>query len=336
MLLCGYSQVKDMQGQPDEGLRHATEALRVAEQTEDRGLSLVVLQALIASHTESGRLREALRLAEQGLLLAPEDPRLGVKLLGYSPYAWMMGFKARLLVHMGHLEEARDAIERCVALSHALGETEAPGTWYPVAALVADYVGDADRALGYARRAVEIAEKTGHSFGRAVAHLALGVALKTKGESSEAVRMFEQALVVSRERRTGLQFEAWVLAVLAEARLANGEPDRARATANEAVAAAHQTPLFECVARLALAHVLLRTEGLAARNTIEAALTRAQTLVDETGAEVYAPFIHLERAELARLAGEAPARERQLREAQRLFSAMGATARAEQVAREVA
>ena len=336
ILLCGYSHVKDMQGEPEDALRHATAALDLAEQTRDRGLSLLVLQSLIASHAESGRLREALRLAEQGLNLAPEDPRLGVNLLGYSPYAWMMGFKARILVHMGRLDEARETISRCLDLTRELGETEAPGSWYPVAALVADHAGDPEQALEYARRAVDIAESTGNSFARAVAHLALGVAFKTRGESSEAVRMFEQALAVSRERRTGLQFEAWVLALLAESRLANGEPDQARATAREAVAAAHHTPLFECVARLALAHVLLRTDGLLARDAIETALTRAQALVDETGAEVYSPFVHLERAEFARLAGDAPSRELELREAQRLFSAMGATARAEQVAREVA
>jgi len=41
-------------------------------------------------------------------------------------------------------------------------------------------------------------------------------------------------------------------------------------------------------------------------------------------------------AELARLIGDGPARERQLREAQRLFVEMGATARAQQLARDVA
>ena len=82
------------------------------------------------------------------------------------------------------------------------------------------------------------------------------------------------------------------------------------------------------MARLALARVLLRTDGAGARDAVHAALTRAEVLVDETGANAYAPLIHLERAELARLIGDGPARERQLREAQRLFVEMGATARA--------
>src|SRR5262249_25389932 len=33
ILLCGYSNVKDMQGEPDEALRHAMAALHLAEQT---------------------------------------------------------------------------------------------------------------------------------------------------------------------------------------------------------------------------------------------------------------------------------------------------------------
>jgi hypothetical protein len=50
----------------------------------------------------------------------------------------------------------------------------------------------------------------------------------------------------------------------------------------------------------------------------------------------YAPFVHVERAELARLTGDEATRERELREAHRLFIAMGATIRAEQVAKELA
>ena len=55
-----------------------------------------------------------------------------------------------------------------------------------------------------------------------------------------------------------------------------------------------------------------------------------------TGAKSYEPFLHVERAELARLTGDERARERELREAHRLFLEIGAPIRAEQVARELA
>jgi len=46
-------------------------------------------------------------------------------------------------------------------------------------------------------------------------------------------------------------------------------------------------------------------------------------------------FLRLGRAELARLTGDKASRDLALREAHRLFVEIGATARAEQVAREI-
>jgi len=47
-------------------------------------------------------------------------------------------------------------------------------------------------------------------------------------------------------------------------------------------------------------------------------------------------LLQLERAELAQLTGDEASREHALHEAHRLFVEIGATARAEQVAREIA
>jgi hypothetical protein len=54
-----------------------------------------------------------------------------------------------------------------------------------------------------------------------------------------------------------------------------------------------------------------------------------------SGAKSYEPFLHVERAELAKLIGDEAARERELREAQRLFTGIGAPIRAAEVAREL-
>ena len=58
-------------------------------------------------------------------------------------------------------------------------------------------------------------------------------------------------------------------------------------------------------------------------------------LVEATGARAFAPFMHVERAALAHLLGDEATRQAELREAHRLFGGMGATARAEQVSREL-
>ena len=64
-------------------------------------------------------------------------------------------------------------------------------------------------------------------------------------------------------------------------------------------------------------------------------LTRAEQTLDATGHLSRQPELLELRAGLAQLRGDAPGRERALREAHRLFVEFGATARAEQVAREI-
>jgi hypothetical protein len=85
-----------------------------------------------------------------------------------------------------------------------------------------------------------------------------------------------------------------------------------------------------------LARVLLASSGAAARAAVEAALGAAQAQVDRSGERMHQPHIHLARADLAAALGDAAGRQRELGEAQRLFTEMGAPIRAAQVARELA
>ena len=54
-----------------------------------------------------------------------------------------------------------------------------------------------------------------------------------------------------------------------------------------------------------------------------------------SGARSYEPFLHVERAELARLNGDEAVREQELRDARRLFTEIGAPIRAAEVAKEL-
>ena len=69
--------------------------------------------------------------------------------------------------------------------------------------------------------------------------------------------------------------------------------------------------------------------------TTPAAVAMAEERIHRSGAVLFQPRIHEQRAALARLTGDERAWEQALREAHRLFTEMGATARAAQVAREL-
>ncbi len=85
---------------------------------------------------------------------------------------------------------------------------------------------------------------------------------------------------------------------------------------------------------LALARVLLHAEMLDS-DQVEEALRCAEQLISETRGRAFQPFVHEERANLARLRGDDAACERELREAHRLYTEMGAVGHAERVGREL-
>jgi hypothetical protein len=108
--------------------------------------------------------------------------------------------------------------------------------------------------------------------------------------------------------------------------------------AEEATAVSRRlgTRLGEFTALLTRSRALRETRGFEAVREIEATLAEADAWLEMSGARSYEPFLHVERAELARLTGDESTRERELREAHRLFTEIGATIRAEEVAKALA
>jgi hypothetical protein len=82
------------------------------------------------------------------------------------------------------------------------------------------------------------------------------------------------------------------------------------------------------------AHILLCTDG-ADSPEVPRLLDEAEALAVEIGHRPELARIHLERAELARQCGEAPAAQRELEAARRLWAEMGAAAQAERLAKEM-
>jgi tetratricopeptide (TPR) repeat protein len=203
--------------------------------------------------------------------------------------------------------------------------------------LHAAFSGEPGNARAQALESLEIAEKLGSAHSRATSLSYLGVVQLLHEEWQEAIDALEQGLEIARGRRTRLDIGALMLANLARAYLGAGQVDKARQTDEEAVQAARQRgkPSHEIQAQLSLARALRADDGANARAAIEEALARALELVEETGAKTYEPQILEERSEFARLLGGEATRERELREAHRLFVEMGATGHAKRLAKEL-
>ena len=196
-----------------------------------------------------------------------------------------------------------------------------------------DLLGEAEQALAHARRAIECAEAGGSTWLRALAQSALGHAYVANRRWPEAIEALTAALAAVRELHAAPLVESDSTALLAEAQLGAGDPAASLATAETAIAMARSLhrPISETRAHLAHARGLLAADRGDAVTHVRSALAQATALVEATGALAFAPFIHIERARLAELTGDSAGREREMREAQRLFTEMGAPIRARQM-----
>jgi class 3 adenylate cyclase/tetratricopeptide (TPR) repeat protein len=338
LLLCAPAAVKTMGGEAEQAIAALRDASSLAEQGDDAGLKLAIRAFLALAYRFAGRLREGLACAEQGLSYVPEDAKLGAEIFGLSPWILLLTLRGILLREMGRPNEAALDLDRAAELARQHGELELLSIVYGNHVGLDRLMGEVEPALPRARSAMEAAEKIGNPFSRAEGYTALGQAHMLRREWREAAAALEQALAITRETRAGLSNEPSQLALLAEVELHRGDGASARALADEAIDAARERNArsAECHALVTAARVFLGTEGVKMQSAVETALGQALALVEETGATSYEPFIHAELAELARLTGHAATRERELREAHRLFTAMGATRHAARIAQELA
>ena len=312
------------------------EAVRRAEETEAIGLRVGVRFGLSNAYLHAGRVRECLAVAEQGLGLARGELDLGADRHGFSPSLGLSFWRGAALSLTGRPREGGAELDRVIELARMSQQLTPLSVSHTFHVLRCEVTGEATPALVHGREAVNYAERTGSQLTRIYAYRALGLANVLNGAWHDALEVLETALTIARERRPSVQ-EGGVLAVMAAAHLGLGDRARALTLAEEGIAVCRRrgARLWEVSALLTRMRVLRETMGLQATSEIEAALVEVDAWLEMSGAKSYEPFLHVERAALARLTGDEAARQCELREAQRLFLEIGAPIRAAEVAREL-
>jgi tetratricopeptide (TPR) repeat protein len=338
LLEAAYSGALTSAGDIQGAVEHGLEGVRLAEEVGDESVKLALRVPLVYAYELAGRIEEALRVTEAALAHRPNDLKLGASALGFSPFAFLTLFRGELLTHIGPLDEAREQLESALTLARELSEPEILALAHAFFCYFARSFGDGEIARRHAPDAVKIAEVNGSALTRTLAYRGLGIAHLMNRQWTEAASAFEMALKIAGESRTVLGTVSYTLADLAEVRLGLGQVKLARETASRALAEAMRlrTKGTECHARLSLARVLLATEGSRAAVEIEELLAEALSGALQTSQRTYVPQVHLASAELARACGDGARRERELREAERIFLAVGATPHAREVRRELA
>jgi class 3 adenylate cyclase/tetratricopeptide (TPR) repeat protein len=338
----GYGARLISLGRVREALELSAETCRIADEARDPVSRAGSRLGAAYAHSHSGLLAEGLALIEEGEAIAAGDLQLGRDVFGFSYLVWFVVSRARLLGALGRIDESLLEHARGLRLARSSGIPENLGWAQSILSNLAELTGESSFVeLGDARSAaldaLRIAEELGSAFSRAVALSALGTVQNVAKDWQEAERSLRQALELMRRHNTGVEFEALTWSRLAQAQLGGGDAAAARASGEEAVAAARVRgqPYSELWAQLALAQALCAEQGARARAPIAAALDRAARLVEETGARSVEPQVAEGRARLEQACGDAKAAEPHLREAHRLYQALGATGHARRLAAEL-
>lgn len=198
--------------------------------------------------------------------------------------------------------------------------------------------GEAGSVLEKGLRSLKIAEDLDAEHGRSVAYFALGTAYLVEGQPEAARDAFLKAVAIIRDHNTQRAFLPQMLALLSEAHLALGERTEALAAARNGIDLGNTGGCHyaEAQAQIALAATLMATDDAVLRTEIEAALARAEQLVEQIEGRALSPQILEQRARLAKACGDEPAAARLLNEALDLYRTIGATGHAVRLAKELA
>jgi class 3 adenylate cyclase/tetratricopeptide (TPR) repeat protein len=322
-------------GDLEEGITRTREALELAEGTADRGLQVGLHQRLSYFLHVAGRVREALPIAERGLERAGIDTEIGSEVIGWSPGINLRAIRGGILAQLGRLEEAAQEIARGLELARAEDDGDC-AFWVMHHLLELDEArGDLETQLRHARELVDLAERLGSPVYRLLAPRLLAEALVANGQWHATRDLNQQLWPVVRHFPTLRPFNR---AHYALASAALGDLEEARTAAVDALDSADRNAgnkWMGATIRRLFAEVLLSVEGRAAAERVERELDTALALVEETGREAGRPTLCEQRAQLAAVRGDDTTRERELREAHRLYTEMGASGHAERLAREL-
>ena len=310
ILLGAYGRILAATAAADDYVNLVQDAVKLTFGPGDVGRFATVNAMLSQAFFMSGRLKEALDAGDVALSTISEkggfhsNVTLGLnpnQILGFDVEHWIKCLRTRILVRLGRFREAEQRIaevlqavpERVVAIvqfiPHFASVELAWGEGRP------------ELAKPHAAKIAKLAELSGTPYLRVAAIASAGLAKATAGDLAAGALHLREAIDFARSARAGLEFEARMLADLAEVLLRAGKLDQAAEVANEAFAVAKRRTdrSAELHATLLLGFTNPASDEIS-RAELDALIGRAQTLMNISGAAFFEPQLAKLRSNLER------------------------------------
>jgi class 3 adenylate cyclase len=297
-LLGSYGRVMAATGSADDYVRLVREALALTDAETAAGIILLLNGLLTQACWRAGLFHEALAANDAALATLEDETDRGAsivlglnvdQMVGFDVAHWVRCQRPVVLSPLGRFDEAELSLAQVLRPDMTTVEPAVQYLPHAVAVEMAWLRGDPVAAKWHADKSAAYADQSGMLFLGVWAKICRGLASLTVGDFAAAEQHLLEALRMARHGKAGLEEEARVLAYLTEAYILAGDFERAARTSVEAMEAARcrADRRAECHASIAGAIALAGTRRAGWRNQAAELVSRAEALIDLTGAEMF-------------------------------------------------
>ena len=227
-------------GPADQYVAQVRRALDMTRDKGDPGRAATLYASLSQAYGWAGLFREALAANDEAVLRLPHVTAFDNRFLGYSVEDWTISLRARILIHLDQMDEARRWLDHMLAIE--VGRIDPTVHFISHLGFVdlAWITDDARLAEEHAAKVAELAARHGTPYLRVFAFACAAVAKELAGDPQGAIQEFREGLSFMHDAKAALDYEPDMVAGLAECLAKAGQDDEALAAAHLAVQVARE------------------------------------------------------------------------------------------------
>lgn len=292
-------------GAADDYVDCVLKALALTPPGGDAGRVAMLNVALSQAYAWAGLLEQGLAANDAAMQGMASIDQFDREFIDFSIEQWVLGIRARLLIRMGRLEDARECLQKMLSADEGLDDPVIGQIAHHLSVELASCFRNAMLAHEHSTKVSKIAQEHRSPYSRVFALWCNGLAEVTRGDLESAHQSYSQALDLVMVTRVAVEFETEIQASLAECHYRAGKQDEALTLAKEAVALSQKRSnrLTECRALIVWGGVLRQAADAGSLESAVELFNQAEQLIKQTGARVYEQSLVSERGRLAELMG---------------------------------
>ena len=287
-------------GPADAYVECVQKALTLSPGTQSPGRQALLYVALSQAYTWAGLLREALQASDAAASgLAYIDP-FDRDFIDFSIVQWRLGIRARILIRLDRLEEARRCLEEMRLADGGLNDPVIAQMFHTQTMEIAACQNDTATAIEHSEKMEKIADQHPSPYSRIFALWCMGLASTTIGEVAAADKYYADALALIAQTQVAVDFEAEIQARYCELHYHSGNLRAAAAMARLAIENSRRrnNRATEGRALLVLAGATGQRPSSRAQAQSQLLFKKAYALVAQTGATLFEQPLMRERERL--------------------------------------